>query len=142
MTDKTLITDDDLRNLRAVEDKGLFKGEDGYTAYWTDGDRMITHKTYTTDKHIAEQELKNLLLKYWIEKDAGTKMNAIIRAIRTASKIELAEINSHVEDEMELRGMKRRDMGWRLKRRKVMRVKDYLWSYYDRKDYDEQGNQA
>ena len=103
---------------------------------------MITHKTYTTDKHIAEQELKNLLLKYWIEKDAGTKMNAIIRAIRTASKIELAEINSHVEDEMELRGMKRRDMGWRLKRRKVMRVKDYLWSYYDRKDYDEQGNQV
>ena len=86
--------------------------------------------------------MKELLLKYWIEKEDGTKMDALIRAIRTASKVELAEIASHVEDELELRGMGRRDIGWRLKRRQVRRVKDYLWSYYDRKDYDEQGNEV
>ena len=142
MTDRTIITDNDLRNLRAVEDKGLWKDEDGYTAYWTDGDRLITHNTHTDDKRAAENFLKDLLLKYWIEKEDDTKMDALIRAIRTASKVELAEIASHVEDELELRGMGRRDIGWRLKRRQVRRVKDYLWSYYDRKDYDEQGNEV
>ncbi len=139
MTTNTHLTDSEFRGLRIPEDKGLWKSEDGeYVVYWTDGDRMISHNTHTTNKGIAEDMLKDLLLKYWVAKEDAPKMTAIINAIRTASKIELAEIFHHVEDEMMVRGMLRRDMGWRLERRKVRRVKDYLWSYYDRKDYDDQ----
>ena len=141
MTDSTYISNDDLDELRRVEEKGLWLNPDNgeYTVYWTDGDRFITHNTHKGNKAEAERVLKNLLLDYWMERDDSKKMCAIVHAIRTATKVELAEISSHVEDEMEIRGMKRRDLGWRYRRRQVRRAKDYLWSYYSRQDYDTDG---
>ena len=137
MTDKTLITDDELINLRAVENKGLWMGKDGYIVYWSDGDKMISHHTHTKDKTAAESALKNQLMRYWLCKANDTQMKAMIRAIRSMSKIELAEFAAHVQSELEIRGMRGNDIGWRPERRRILRIKDYIWMYYDRKDLDE-----
>ena len=137
ITDKPVLPVGELHNLRALEIKGLQRDEGGWTLYWSDGNRLITHQTNIKDKRTAGEVLDNMLLNYLQDKGESGRMEAITSIIRTASKTELAEISDIANDEMEIRGMKGDLIGWRLRRRGIRRAKDLISRYSDRVDIDE-----
>ena len=136
ITDKPILPVGELHNLRALEIKGLQRDEDGWTLYWSDGNRLVTHQTNIKDKRTAGEVLDNMLLNYIQDKGESGRREAITSIIRTASKTELAELSDIVNDEMEIRGMKGDLTGWRLRRRDIRRAKDLISRYYDRVDID------
>ena len=136
ITDKPVLPVGELHNLRALEIKGLQRDKDGWTLYWSDGNRLITHQTNIKDKRTAGEMLDNMLLTYLQDKRNSGKMQAIVSIIRTASKTELSEMANILNDEMEIRGMKGDLIGWRLRRKGIRRAKDLISRYYDRVDID------
>lgn len=137
ITDKPVLPVGELHNLRSLEVKGLQRDEDGWTLYWSDGNRLITHQTDIQDKRTAGEVLDNMLLNYIQDKGERGRMEAITSIIRTTSKTELAELSDIINDEMEIRGMKGDSIGWRLPRRGIRRAKGLISRYYDRVDIDE-----
>ncbi len=136
ITDKPVLPVGELHNLSALEIKGLQRDKDGWTLYWSDGNRLITHQTNIKDKRTAGEMLDNMLLTYLQDKRNSGKMQAIVSIIRTASKTELSEMANILNDEMEIRGMKGDLIGWRLRRKGIRRAKDLISRYYDRVDID------
>lgn len=136
ITDKPVLPVGELHNLRALEVKGLQRDENGWTLYWSDGNRLITHQTDIKDKRTAGEMLDKMLLTYLQDKRNSGKIQAIASIIRTSSKTELAEMADMLNDEMEIRGMKGDSVGWRLRRRGIRRAKDLISRYYDRVDID------
>ena len=137
MTKDTMVTDDELHDLCVPEFWGLEKFGDEWLASWSDGDRVVSHHIHTKSKTAAEYELKRLLVDYLIEKRSCLKVSEVVRAIHSASKIELAEIACHVKNEMKVRGMRGSAIGWNLPRRGVCRAKDIIARYYERRDLED-----
>ena len=98
-----LITDGESKFYDGIENKTLFNDGDEYTAYWTNGEKVTTCTTYATDKYTAEDELKDILIEYWLKCNGTARIKAAYRAIRHASMSELCAIINRVKRELTAR---------------------------------------
>ena len=78
ITDKPVLPVGELHNLRALEVKGLQRDEDGWTLYWSDGNRLVTHQTTIKDKRTAGEVLDNMLLNYIQDKGESGRMDTLL----------------------------------------------------------------
>ena len=134
MTSRRILSDRDLGELRRCEFCGLMEEDGQWSAYWTDGDYRTVYRTRKSDRKEAERILNSLVSNYWTEKEDETNLKAVVSLIRSASKMELAEIACHVRDEMQLRGMSGHPLGRNRIRKGVCRLKDLIGKYYERLD--------
>ncbi len=98
-----LITDGENRFYDGIEHKTLFNDGDEYTAYWTNGEKVTTCTTYATDKYTAEDELKDILIEYWLKENGTARFKAAFRAIHHASISELKDFINRAKREMTMR---------------------------------------
>jgi len=119
-----LITDGESKLYDGIESKTLFNDGDEYTAYWTNGEKVTTCTTYATDKYTAEDELKNILIEYWLKDNGKARFNAAYRAIHHASKSELKDIINRAKREMTARERMERGKERLPLRDGVQRIKD------------------
>lgn len=137
MTSRKILSDKEMNELRQCEYYGLKKEDGQWTAYWTDGDYTTLFQTHKAKWKEAEYILKCLVANYWEERKEHMMYKQTVKLIRGASKIELAELADHVNDEMELRGMSASPFDGRKIRKGVCRLKDLLDKYYYRLDVGE-----
>ena len=126
-----------IRNQNASEIKGLQQGKDGWTLYWSDGERLTTQQTHIKDRIKADYALNDVLARYWLDKTKGAKIQAIANILRHSTPMELDAIASLLGDEMKSRCMDVEWVGWKMRRKGIWRVKDSISRHYDRIDIDE-----
>ena len=137
MTSRRILSDRELEELRKCEHQGLIKEDGQWTAYWTDGDYLTLRKTHERNWEKAGDILKSLVSNYWTYKEDQISIKGAVNLIRSASKMELAEIACHVKDEMQIRGMSGWPLGKNKVRKGVRRAKDLIDKYYYRLDFGE-----
>ncbi len=135
--DKPVLPEGEIRNPSTSEIKGLQRGKDGWTLYWSDGQRLITQQTEIKDRAKADITLNDTLMRYWLDKRNGAKMQTVARILHTSTQMELSEIAGLFGDEMRKRGMDVNWIRWKMNRKGVWRVKDNISRHYDRIDIDE-----
>ena len=119
-----LITDGENKFYDGIADKTLFNDGNEYTAYWTNGEKVTTCTTYATDKYTAEDELKDILIEYWLKENGTARFKAAFRAIHHASIGELKDIINRAKREMIARErMEQRENQLPL-RNGIQRIKD------------------
>lgn len=135
--EKPILPEGGINNQNASEIKGLQRDKDGWTLYWSDGQRLITQQTEIKDRAKADYALNDFLVRYWLDKRSSAEMQTVARILRTSTPMELEVIALLLGDEMRARGMDANWIRWKLRRKGIWRVKDNISRHYDRIDIDE-----
>lgn len=135
--DKPILPEGEIRNPNTSEIKGLQRGKDGWTLYWSDGNRLITEQTTIKDRLKADYALNDAITRYLFDKRNGAKILTIANILDQSTPIELEEIACLLGDEMRKRRMNVNRIRWKMRRKGIWRVKDSISRHYDRIDIDE-----
>jgi len=135
--EKPILSEGGIRNQNASEIKGLQRGKDGWTLYWSDGERLITQRTDIKNKLKADYALNDALVRYWLDKTKGAKIQTIDNILRHSTTMELDAIACLLGDEMKERILDVNWIRWQMGRKGIWRVKDSISRHYDRMDIDE-----